>query len=244
MNDTSIQRAGAGLSLLFAAGERPDGATLQAAVAACQAQASVTRTECGQGTAELVASGLMFEVDGLAPAPAQAALCTRDSYGFAAPCEFAALEAVRLYPGHHLSGGVMLAPVTRALLALAAELAVSLPVAAVQWHSADTTIEPSRFSRSVLAWLAGGTFPAPGLAALAQLEDGSVVSRGLAHFVGQELTLRGVEDPARLKVASRVVDHLVRHGPVQAFMQWHLHDLLLCAEPAREARQVLVWPAG
>lgn len=249
MDSTSAQRIGAGLSFAFAPGERPDAATLRDVLAACQASAELVRADEQVGTAEIVASGLVFEVDGLAPASALPETVAEDRYGFgdhAAHAQSAWLEAVRFYPGHHLSGGVGLAPVIRTLLALAAELAGSMPVRAIHWHPAGTAIDPSDFSRTTLAWLAGGAFPAIGLTALSSLADGSVVSRGLAHFVGQELTLRGVagRDPeASIRLAAQVVDHIIRVGPLTAFTQWRIQDTVFSAEPAREAKRILVWPA-
>jgi hypothetical protein len=246
MDSTSAQRVGAGLSLLFAAGERPDSAALGEVVAACQAPAAIAREDRESGVAEIAASGLMFEIDGLAPAPPRRVEGSADRRGSTDKPVPAGLEAVRVYPGHHLSGGVAMAPVIRALLALAAELAVSLPVQAVRWHPADTVMDPHTFSRTTLAWLAGGAFPACGLTALSTLADGSVVSRGLAHFVGQEVTVRGrPEDAERTgRLAAQVVGRIVEAGPLQALTRWTIGGEVFCAEPALAARQILVWPAA
>lgn len=240
MENTSARRIRAGLSFLFASGERPDAAGLEAALAACQTSARMVRRTAG--TAEIVASGLTFEVDGLAPGPA---LRSKPGHEVQAAPDQADHDAVMIFPGHHLSGGASLAPVTRALLALAAELAVSLPVHVIHWHSADTVIEPPVFSRSTLAWLAGGAFPARNLTALTTLADGSVASRGLAHFVGQEVTVRGRPEDAEqtMRLAGQVVDRLVRTGPLEAFAEWTVQDRVLCVEPSRHAGQVLVWQA-
>jgi hypothetical protein len=241
MDDTSAQRIGAGLSLLFAAGERSDGAALARALAQCQAQGEIVQEEAG--SAQIVAGGLTFEVDGLAPAAPIGAAVPDDRYGFTSEAEFAGLVAVRLFPGAHLSGGVALEPVYRAMLAMGAELAVCLPVGAVHWHPAATVIAPEVFSRRVLAWLAGGTFPAQGLTALTTLSDGSVVSRGLAHFIGQEVTVRAPSEGDALVLAGQVVDHLVRSGPLRGFAELTFGGELFCAEAAPQARRVLVWPA-
>lgn len=243
MVSTSAQRVCAGVSLLFAPGERPGLDALRAALDSCQTQAEIIHADEDRGTADVIVSGLVFEVDGLAPAAVQGADPTGGDHGFSDSSLSEGQHAVRLFPGHALSGGLSLAAVSRALLALAAELAVSLPVHAVRWHPADTVIDAHAFSRSVLAWLAGGAFPAPGLVALTRLADGSVVSRGLAHFVGQEMTLRGDTDEHGLKLAARVVDQIVRTGPLLSFTQWRLLDTLVNAEPARQAKQILVWKA-
>lgn len=241
MDDMSTQRVQAGLSLLFAPGQRPDIGALRDALQSCQVKATIAHEDAASGNAELIISGLMFEVDGMTPGATQIVQLPADAYGFADAMPVGGQEAVRLLPGHHLSGGLSLVPVIRAMLALAAELAVSLPVTAILWHPAQTAIEPRAFSRSVLTWLAGGAFPAEGLTALSALADGSVVSRGLAHFVGQEMTLRGAGDKPDLKLAGQVVDRIVQEGPLHALTQWRVQDVLVSAEPARAARQILVW---
>ncbi|MFD2136398.1 hypothetical protein ACFSLT_16960 [Novosphingobium resinovorum] len=101
------------------------------------------------------------------------------------------------------------------MMGLAANLALELPVRAVGWAPAQTWMEPRYFCRSVLNWLGGGAFPALGLTALLQAEDGSLASRGLAHFTGQEVQLEGRRGEAAadtVKLAVRVIDQLVRRG--------------------------------
>jgi hypothetical protein len=243
MQSTSTQRIAAGLSLWFASGERPDLNTVRKALEGCQTQAMIVREDELGGEADLIVSGLGFEVDGLMPAVTIHPPLPPDRYGFDDAPGLDAVEAIRIYPGHALSGGLTLRPVAKALLAVAAELAMKLPVLAVHWHPADTLIEARHFSRSVLAWLAGGTFPAPGLVALSPLADGSVVSRGLAHFIAQELSLREAAGPEGAKLATQVVDQLVRSGPLSVFTQWRMQGTLVSAEPAREAKQILAWRA-
>ena len=238
MHSTTDEHWKAGLSLLFSPDERPSSAVIEAALATCQTQAQPVREDAGCGILEIVANGLVFELDGLAPA---AARCE------SGPDDAAQLHEVRFYPGHHLSGGLRLAPVTRTLLALAAELAVKLPVRSVVWHPADIAIDPGAFSRMTLAWLAGGAFPAPGLALLTTLSDASVVSRGLAHFVGQEVAVRGLAgetEQATHQLARRVVDRIVRHGKVDAITQFTIEGETLCAEPVQRGNQVWVWRDG
>lgn len=235
MASTSLDRIGAGLSLLFAPGERPRLDALLAALEDCQTQATIAHVHPDRGAADVIVSGLIFEVDGLAVA----SLTDISDDLPSAEAE----DAIRLFPGHSLSGGLSLAPVSRALLALAAELAVNLPVQAVRWHPGGTTSEASAFSRSVLAWLVGGSFPAAALVELTPLADGSVASCGLAHFVGQEVTVRGGDGIDGIQLAGAVVNRLVRDGPLAAFTQWRLLNTLMNAEPARQAKQILVWRA-
>lgn len=245
MDSMDRQRADAGLSFLFGAGERPDEPGLRAALGASSADAHVVGESAG--TLELVSRGLTFDVDGLLPQPACAVDVPREAHGFAPQPGLAGLEAVRLYPGHHLSGGLATAPVVHAMLALAAEIATGLPVRAVVWHPAAIAIEPGRFAHGALAWLAGGAFPAASLAALTPLADGSVVSRGLAHFVGQEIAVRGrpgENADQTLRFAASVADHMVRQGRVESLVEHTVDGERLQLEPTARGNQVWVWREG
>ncbi len=243
MSDSVTARAAAGVSFLFRAGERPDDAAWRAAVEACQARAQMVSANSAAGSAEVVLDGLTFDVDGLAPAPADI-LYNPPKSGLGGEADLVGLEAVRLYPGHHLSGGLGMVPVVRALIALAAETAMRLPARAVCWHAADTVVGPQGFAHSAWAWLAGGAFPARVLTALTVLADGSVASRGLAHFTGQEMTLRCKPDEGAeqaLCLAERIVSHLVLHGRIAAITETEVAGETLCFEPAQRADHVWIW---
>lgn len=228
MSDTLVERMAAGVSFLFDPSQRPDGAAWRRAIESCPARVRVGHEEPAAGAVEVLLDGLTFDVAGLAPATA---------------VNESTFEAVRLYPGRHLSGGLRLAPVIRALVTLAAEIAVVLPVREVIWHPADVRREPREFSHASLAWLAGGVFPARELSALIPLDDGSVTSRGLTHFTGQELRLQGTpgDRELALRLAERVVDHLVRHGPVTAVQDVTIEGEALWLEPAQRGGQVWAW---
>jgi hypothetical protein len=241
MENTSTQRIGAGVTLLFAPDRRPDALAIQKALDACQVQASIVHDDTAAGALDVTVNGLVFEVDGLEPATAHTGPLPDMRYGLAETDPASSLDGIRIYPGHALSGGITMGPVTRALLAISAELAVMLSAEAVHWHSAETLIEARQYSRLVLAWLAGGSFPAPGLVALLKLADGSIVSRGLMHFVDQELILRGGTHGVDTRDAAQVIDWLVRHGPPAAFTRCHIQGTEWNVEPAQEARQIIVW---
>lgn len=244
MSDSEADRAAAGVAFLFAPGKRPDGAAWRGALDACQARVQIVREAQGDGCAELVLNGLAFDVDGLAPGAAGPAPAALEGYGVVGKVMADGREAVRLYPGHHLSGGLGMLPVVRALAALAAEIAVKLPMEAVVWCPSKTAVEPQVFAHSTLAWLGGGAFPTHVLTALTVLGDGSVVSRGLAHFIGQEATLRprpGETGEQALRLAAQVIDHLVLHGPVREITEMAVAGEALCFEPAQRGGQVWVW---
>jgi hypothetical protein len=237
-----------GVSLLFPAGARP---TVEALVQLLEASemsgvaAQVSfRPDDGEGWLEILASGLTFDVRGLAPAAPAAAPEVIDTYGFSGDEADERFEAIEIVPGGHIAAGGGLAPVVRTLAGLAANLALNLPVAQVAWHSAGTCMEPKFFSRTVLTWLSGGAFPALGLTALFASSDGGVASRGLAALIGQEMQLAGKADepPAEtVKLAIRVVDFLVRKGPLAAPEAIGGPGFSLLAEPSRYGNLVWVW---
>lgn len=190
---------------------------------------------------EILANGLTFDLRGLAPAAPAAGCALNHSYGFTDGVPDGPFEAIEIVPGPHIAAGGQLPPVVRTLASLAANLAVNLPAAAVAWHGAETCVEPGFFSRTVLNWLAGGAFPALGLTALVPASDGSVASRGLAAFTGQEFQLAGApgESPAdTLKLAVRVADYLIRRGRLTEPCEIAGS---LSAEPSQFSNLVWVW---
>lgn len=241
-----------GVSLFFPAGQRPSAQAIAGLLAAEPGTGSggdVTarishRPPDRDGWVELLANGLTFDLVGLAPAlPAPQTEIVQE-HGFDGACCLEGLETVELVPGGHIVGGARLLPVIRVLAGLAASLALKLPVAAVGWQSAQTVMEPRYFAQVVVNWLAGGAFPTLGLTALLRAEDGSIASRGLARFSGQEMQLEAAagETPSdSLKLAIRVVDFLVRQGKLAAPREIDSPRGRLLAEPSQTGRQVWVW---
>ncbi|TCM40796.1 hypothetical protein EDF59_104277 [Novosphingobium sp. ST904] len=240
-----------GVSLLFPAGLRPSADRIADLLETAESGGVAARVSFrpppDEGWLELLSSGLTFDLLGLSPAGAAAAVEAPHSYGFddiQAPC---ALEAVDLVPGGHIAGGAGLLPVVRTQVGIAAALALELPVAAVAWQSAGTLMEPRYFARVVMNWLAGGAFPALGLTALAAGSDGSIATKGLSRFIGQEMQLeaRDGEPPAdAIKLAIRVVDYLVRNGRLTEPREIEAPGGNLLAEPSQVGRQIWVWRGG
>lgn len=208
------------VSLLFAAGERPDAATV-AALSRAGSAFSISHDPAGRGEGprwiELLSNGLTFDLVGLAggdPAPLPA---LGHFSGLPADLDGAGLRAVTLRPGHHLAAGGRMPPVLRALAALAAHLTDLPGVQAVAWHPARCWSQPKRFREAVRAWMGGGVFPAFCLAALVTAPDGGMQSEGLAQFIGQELRMEpelvgGRAEAAKLAV--RLLHWLYEHGPL------------------------------
>lgn len=239
----------AALMLLFREGARPAADDIARLLDAADSGMSARishRPEPSAGWLELLARGLTFDLRGLSPAMPVPHEPARHAYGFGAVSADGPLEAVALVASGHIAAGAALGPVLRTMFKLAANLAIRLPVEAVLWRPAGTVMEPSYFSRAVLNWLAGGAFPALGLTALMPASDGSVASSGLSHFIGQEMQLEGLPGEAQaesVKLAIRLVDYLVRHGPLTEPHTITQDPGVLLAEPSSVGKRVWVWRA-
>ncbi|MBC2664796.1 hypothetical protein H7F51_04610 [Novosphingobium flavum] len=218
MVDDSAGRRQAGISLLFARGTRPDADAIAALAAAAGETVGFSishRPTEHPYWLELLALGLTFDIQGLAPGiPADTA---RPLHAFALPLdETRGYEALTVRPGPHLSAGATLLPVVRALSALGCELAGLPGLAAIGWEPARTVMAPDYYRRVVSAWLKGGAFPGLGMTALVRGKDGTVGTDGLTFFIGQEMQIDPLigESPAdTAKFALRVIHDLVENGP-------------------------------
>lgn len=229
------------MSLLHAGGQRPTAddiaRLLDGAVEPPLPPARIShRPDGGEGWLELLASGLTFDISGLEPAGPVFPEPALHLFGLSGDVRDLALEAVTLAPGQHVASGAAMLPVVRVMNGLAARLA-SLPgVRAVVWHPARSWMEPEYFIRIVTGWLGGGAFPALGLTALARTADG-LESNGLDFFTGQELQIAGREGepPAAIaRLAARIIDLLVRQGPLRETI----------ALPGPDGEELLVEPAA
>lgn len=246
----SVQRNG--VSLFFPPGQRPSADMMDSVLGmepGTGGGAEVTarivhRPPDLEGWLELLANGLTFDLVGLAPSVPARSMEIVQQHGFDSPFCSDGMETVELVPGGHIVGGAGLLPVIRILAGLAASLALKLPVAAVGWQSAQTVMEPRYFAQLVVNWLAGGAFPALGLTALLRAEDGSIGTRGLARFSGQEMQLEGAPGESAsdsLKLAIRVVDFLVRQGKLEGPREIDSPRGRLLVEPSQTGRQIWVW---
>jgi len=218
MTDDEAGPRQAGVSLLFARGSRPDADTVAALAAGGGEVVSFSishRPSVHPYWLELLALGLTFDLQGLAPGiPAETAT---PAHAFSLPlADTRGLESLTLRPGPHLVSGSTLLPVIRAMAALGCELARLPGLVAIGWEPARTAMTPDYYGRVVGGWLKGGAFPGLGMTALARGRDGTVRSDGLAFFTGFEVVLGPLagEPPAELaKLALRVIHDLVENGP-------------------------------
>ena len=238
-------QAEAGLALLFPAGSRATVEDVERILAQPDAGKTArisSQRARGEGWLELLASGLTFDLAGLAPEPALQAPGPRHVFGLPRDAGTFDLESIVLLPGPHLAGAGAMVPVVRAMAVLASALARGLGALAVCWQPAGSWMDVQYFARIVESWSAGGAFPALGLTGIERMADGGVESDGLAFFIGQELWVeaRGGEAASdTVKLAVRMVDHLIREGPVKAREALTGPDgEALVAEPSGDGRFV------
>ena len=202
------------LALLYAAGRRPSVDDVRRAGEASGVFAITFDSDEEPGWAELLVTGLTFEVRGLAPNGGEPVPPIAHRFGLENTWSGDAMEAVVVRPGAHLAGAAAMLPVVRGCVALAAALAEQTDAAAVVWIPARSAMATDYFGSVIADWLGGGAFPALGLTALVPTATG-IESEGLAFFTGQELEV--VADPGRTgRIAVRMVDLLVGHGPLTA----------------------------
>jgi hypothetical protein len=241
-----LLHATAGVSLLFAVGARPAAGDIEHLLSlAAQPGASVShRPPDEEGWIELLASGLTFDLHGLAPSASAPVPAIGHLYGLPADIAKFEFEAIALEPGAHIAAAGAMIPVVRVLVGLAAQLALRLPLTGVCWQPAQSWMEPKYFCRIVANWLSGGAFPALGLTGVVWRREGLLETAGLAFFVGQEVRLRqrpGETGSETIKLAGRIIDHLVRHGPVAGAQELvGLGPERLLAKPAPDGKVIEV----
>lgn len=168
---------------------------------------------------ELLVEGLTFDLVGLAPGPGVSAPEIEFRIDCAKDLDLDDYGLVGLAPGPHLSGGTRSLIVARALTGLGASLAKELGnVQGFFWLPSLSVTGSEFFTSSIDAWIAGGPFPALGLAAFRVEKDGGLESVGLSFFTGQELVLSKelADDPASAtRLAMRLMHQLAMHGTLE-----------------------------
>jgi hypothetical protein len=255
--EIGTQDLGLAVSLLFAAGRRPDADSIHQLsekqpgfAISFNPRAQGTRgqdspVEPGQEWLELLINGLTFDLVGLSPGtPAPPPPCVH-AYALPDDADPAGMEAVTIRPGPHLTGGHTMIPVVRSLAWLAATLAQIDGVEAIAWHAARSWCGPEYFRQCVLRWIEGGVFPSLGLTSLAIDRDGGMRSEGLAFFTGQDLRVEPelmTDKVAGGKIAVRLIDHLVGVGRIDATQRINGPDgSRLRLEPSANGLFVRAW---
>lgn len=171
-----------------------------------------------QGCAELLRDGLTFDLSGLAPAPKRDVPGVAHRVALPGDFDSAAMEAAWFTVGPHLAGAESLIPVLRVAATVLRRLTQLPGLQAIVWRPARIAMSPAWFAEAIGVWLSGGPFPALALTALARRHDG-IESEGLGFLTGQEFLLHapsGGPNREHSRIAVRLTDWLVAHGPVDA----------------------------
>ncbi len=242
-SQVKASRSPQGLYLLFSPGARPQRSRVLAAIethdfvsvshdpassAADPEQSAEGREGYAGQWLELMISGLTFDLLGLAPAPSVKPPEVAHRMALDVDCNPDEKEAMALVPGPHLADAANSLPIVRAMLDIGCKLARALEdVEAICWSPSRSAMSTGLLCRSVDAWLGGGPFPALGITAFSQGEDGCLVSEGLAFFVGQELRFHPslAEDRlAATRLGLRLVDEIVGTGRVEGQREFVTED--------------------
>ncbi|MFL0356757.1 hypothetical protein ACI5KX_09770 [Erythrobacter sp. GH1-10] len=259
-----------GLQLLFASGKRPSRLAIKEfAEARCTVSISHDPLDTSPhlvanegervGTApvaepdiderqwlELLRDGLTFDLMGLAPGEACERADIQHSFDFGQSPGALRLEALRLVPGKHLSGGGNSIPVVRTMLAIACDMVQHFDdLEAVVWKPIASVMSRRYFESIVSAWLEGGPFPAMGLTTIHETGDGALQSVGLEFWIGQELRIEPhlLGDKAEAaQLASRLINRLVIDGPLDRSERVTAPDLSkLVLQPSQNGRFIRVF---
>ena len=213
-SDDGSGRLPAGLSLLFAAGTRPDADAIAAAAAIAVNPAGFAishRPVDRPYWLELLILGLTYDLQGLAPGMSAETISLAHGYGVWLQ-SLEGAEAVTIRPGPHLAAGGALTPVIRAMCILACHLARLPGLIGVGWEPARTLMAPEHFRAAITAWIDHAVFPALGLTALVRTEGGGFASEGLAFFTGHELQYQPLPNESAAEAgryALRLINDLV-----------------------------------
>lgn len=199
-----------------------------------------------QNWIELLCDGLTFDLAGLAPGSASVFPVIEHCFDFTEIPAPATCDALSIRPGPHLTAGGRSLPVVRAMLALARDLTLCFDdIIALCWSPSRSVMGRQFFETVVTAWLDGGPFPALGLTAFAQTDDGALQSVGLDFWIGQELR---IEPPlsndrvAATRLGIRLVNQLVLGGAITADERILAPDgARLVLRPARDRSVIGVW---
>ncbi len=197
------------------------------------------------GWVELLFSGLTFELHGLGSSSCVTLPPVVNAFDFASIDDAQGLEATVLTVGEHLAGGGQSLPVVKGMMELACRLVRHFDdVRAVVWPPSQSVIGRRFFESTVTAWLDGGAFPAIGLTAFEQTDDGALKSQGLAYFIGQEILIElplSADLVTATRLGVRLVNQLVLTGGVSTAEQVIAPaGLRLILEPSENSKIVSV----
>ncbi|MEE4154119.1 MAG: hypothetical protein V2I27_08160 [Erythrobacter sp.] len=195
---------------------------------------------------ELLREGLTFDLAGLAPGRTNPFPAIRHRFDLDATPASAAFEGIQLVPGQHLAGGERSVPVVMGLIGLARDIVHHFEeLAAVVWPPSASAIGRRYFESISTAWLDGGAFPALGLTAFRETEEGALQSEGLGFWIDQEIRIEppvATDKVAATRLGVRLVNQLILVGGVEQAERIVAPDgTPLVMRPSRNGKFVQVW---
>jgi hypothetical protein len=125
--------------------------------------------------------------------------------------------ALAINLGAHLQHGMVVPAIAKAYLQFALTLAVGLDASSVAANAAGVVSGRDYFVESVSGYCDGGPFPTLVLVACDLVENrGSIQTRGMNIFAGQEILLagNGLEEVEMMRRIIRLVHEIATNGPV------------------------------
>ena len=195
---------------------------------------------------ELLREGMTFELSGLAPGEVHGLPQVDFQFDFAATPDAGDFEVLHLTPGHHLAGGEQTLPVVQGLLGLARDLIHHYDdLAGVVWPASSSAIGRQFFESIITAWFEGGPFPALGLTAFRETNDGALQTEGLGFWIDQELRIEpplSLDKVSATRIGVRLVNQLVLVGGVDTSERVVAPDgTRLVLRTSRNGKFVRVW---
>ncbi|UAB77050.1 hypothetical protein INR77_09385 [Erythrobacter sp. SCSIO 43205] len=195
---------------------------------------------------ELLREGMTFEVSGLAPGNSLTLPKVEFLFDFADLPETSQYQVLHLAPGHHLAEGERTLPVAKGLLGLARDLTHHFEdLVGVIWPASSSVIGRQFFESVITAWFEGGPFPALGLTAFRETNDGALETQGLSFWIDQELRIEpplSFEKVYATRIGVRLVNQLVLVGGVDTSERVVAPDgTKLVLRPSRNGKFVRTW---
>lgn len=215
------------LILFFRNEERPDAQAIRAAMAQLPGPEISHDPETQHGLPadwlEILIDGLTFDLVGLSDgSDSPAGNSVSPALQHYLDCDASDLSGTRhikLVPGPHLTSARLPLPVARSMMRLGMMLGEHLPgLIAFGWPPSGAVTGRSTFLQMTENWIKGGPFPALGLVTYQIASDGTLESRGLSLFSGQELRLSPAlvaQGAGAMRLAVRIAHDIAGQGTLE-----------------------------
>ncbi|MEL7196981.1 MAG: hypothetical protein AAGL10_01590 [Pseudomonadota bacterium] len=196
---------------------------------------------------ELLHNGLTFDLKGLEPGQADEIPAIEHRFDLASERSAEDFETLRIVPGEHLISGKASMPIVKGMIGLARDMINHFEdLEGVYWPPSQSVIGRRFFESISTAWLEGGAFPALGLTAFKEAEDGALQSVGLDFWVGQELSIEpplANDKVSATRLAVRIINQVILVGGISEAERITSPDrAVLIMKPSRNQKFIRVCP--